>query len=120
MNRGEAGEEKACIFLVNKGYEVIIRNYRTPYGELDIVARNGDTLAIVEVKSRGSARYGSPAEYVTKKKRQKICRAAGIYLSKMEDSHCNIRFDIIEVYLRDGKINHIPNAFAFEIGDITA
>ena len=116
MNKGKAGEDRACAYLKDHGYEIITRNYKTLYGELDIVARKDDILAIVEVKSRSQTSYGTPSEYVTKKKQERISRATGIYLMQNLDFHFNVRFDIIEIYWKNGKINHIPDAFMFDVG----
>ena len=71
MNRGVQEEGMACIFLENCGFTVIDRNYRTRYGEVDIIAKKGDTLVFAEVKARSYGSFGRPAEHVTQKKTSK-------------------------------------------------
>jgi putative endonuclease len=118
MSRGDLGEQLAAEYLIQRGYEIPVRNYRTKYGEVDLIASQGDTLAFVEVKARSGTRFGLPYEAVNVSKQMRICRAAGDYLSKNSGFKMNVRFDIIEVYLKSGKINHIENAFEFKAGDL--
>ncbi len=110
---GAAGEEAACEYLEDKGYEILKRNYKTPVGEIDIIAISPDDVcAFVEVKTRRSIEFGLACEAVDRKKREKIIKVAKSYYYKGD-----MRFDIIEVYYEDKegfyptKINHIENAF---------
>ncbi len=114
---GACGEDAACEYLKNKGYRIAARNMRTRAGEIDIIAEDGECLVFVEVKTRTSSAFGTPAEAVTYYKRQNIIRAAEMYLMK-NPAESDIRFDVIEVYGKsvDGgfyteKINQIINAF---------
>ncbi len=98
---------------------LVTRNYRCPYGELDRVMRHGDTLVFVEVKTRRSLTYGSPAAAVTAFKRRQISRAAACFLQEhaLDDIAC--RFDVVEALAQDGppRIRHLPAAFEVEEWD---
>jgi putative endonuclease len=96
---GDSAEETAARFLEEQGLEVLLRNYRVRLGEIDIVARERDTLAIVEVRSRASALYGGAAASVTWTKQRRIGRAAARLLGQRRDlSRCRVRFDVIVVH----------------------
>ncbi len=116
MNRNNIGfakEKQAALYLKNKGYIILSTNYHSRFGEVDIIARDNETLVFVEVKFRASERYGDPAEYVNINKQKKICQAALTYFSFnhfREDTPC--RFDVIAIY-SDDTIRHIENAFMF-------
>ncbi len=113
---GRYGEELAVAWLKKKGYTIIDRNYRKPFGEVDIIARDCDCLVFIEVKTRRTGRFGTPAEAVTFKKQQQISRIASEYLSctGMLDNQC--RFDIISIVLHENQppvIDQIVNAFDY-------
>lgn len=105
---GAAAESRAAAYLAGLGYEILERNFTCKMGELDIVARSGDTVVFVEVKSRASAAYGAAQEHVTAAKRLKLLRAAGYYVQR-RGLDCPLRFDVIA----DGPdgLSHIENAF---------
>lgn len=105
---GKNGEDIACKYLENKGFTIVCRNYRSRYGEIDIIAKDDKFLAIVEVKKRKNTKFGQPAEYVDVKKQQKIIKTALMFLTQ-NSFELQPRFDVIEIY--DGQINHIKNAF---------
>lgn len=110
---GEEGERLACSFLEAKGFEILERNWRHGRHELDIVARQGRELVVVEVKTRSSDLYGQPAEAVKAGKRGKLIKAANAYLVE-NGGDLGLRFDIVSVILHPaGKpyIHHIPDAF---------
>lgn len=114
---GQCGEDAAAQLLKKKGIKVIERNYKNKIGEIDIIARDKENLVFVEVKTRSSEKFGTPAEAVTYYKKQKIVNTARVYLMK-NPTDLNIRFDIIEVYGGfDGerficeKINHFEQVF---------
>ncbi len=113
FNSGAAGENAAVKYLKKNGYKILERNYRKTYGEIDIIAKYGENIAFVEVKTRKSDSYGSPAEFVTVKKQKKIIKAAYSYIQQY-NLDAEFTFDIIEVHI-DGlkvkSINHIKNAF---------
>ena len=79
---GRRGEDLAESFLRARGYEILARNYRTPVGEVDIVARQGETLIFVEVKTRRSRRFGLPEEALTRRKQAHLLAAAQTYLAE--------------------------------------
>ncbi|MGI6152393.1 MAG: YraN family protein [Christensenellaceae bacterium] len=110
---GKTGEDAVCVYIEKGGGEVLARNYRCAYGEIDVIARQGATICFVEVKTRTSKRYGSAAEAVTPAKMAKIRETALHYIAEHVDSDCNFRFDVAEVYLQNGMpdIHYIENAF---------
>lgn len=105
---GKLGEKKAQKYLKKQGYKILERNFKTPFGEVDIIAANDDTVAFIEVKTRSSDRFGQPNEAVDKTRQQRYIRSAEYYFLN-RDAEVTIRFDIVEVL--NGKINHIINAF---------
>ena len=110
---GDIGECAAAKFLKKNGYKILRRNYRKPYGEIDIIAQKGENIAFVEVKTRKSDSYGTPSEFVTLSKQRKLKKTAYTYIQE-NDLEAEFTFDIIEVYLKRQKIeniNHIVNAF---------
>lgn len=112
---GKRGEDLAHRYLQDKGYVVVGRNYRTlnRSAEVDLVARDGETVVFVEVKTRATDRYGAPEEAVDRDKRRNIVRAAGDYLRRSEQSWELARFDIVTVLFADGiRIEHLQDAFA--------
>jgi len=99
---GEEGEALAVRFLKKKGYRIIQRNYRTPIGEIDIIARDKETVVFVEVKTRESMRYGLPFESIGLKKRQKIVNVAELFLKRFREvPPC--RFDVVSISYKDGR-----------------
>ena len=110
---GQRGEELAARALEARGYTILARNYRTPIGELDIVARDRQHLLFVEVKTRRTETFGAPAEAVGAHKQGQIVRAAKWYLANARYPELQPRFDVIAVILNHGEpvISHIPNAF---------
>ena len=113
MNRvGKEGEELALKFLKDKGFRVLERNYRTPIGEIDIIARDGNTLVFIEVKTRSDMSFGSPFESVTQRKRDKIHKTALWYIKGLGREPA-ARFDVLSIDLQDGRtvIEHIKDAF---------
>lgn len=113
---GSQGEEAAARFLEKKGYEILERNYRACGAEIDLIARDGDTLCFVEVKTRKSEDFGLPAEFVDLRKRRKIIRGARVFSGRRKYAEMYIRFDIVSV-VHEGRrpvIQHIENAFEEE------
>ncbi|MEW6556139.1 MAG: YraN family protein [Elusimicrobiota bacterium] len=106
---GKSGEFQAEQFLKNAGYKIITKNFRTRYGELDIIARDDDTIVFIEVKTRkGSDKYGAPEYSVTGYKQRNLAYAAIIYIKK-NSLTTNYRFDVVAIC--ENKIEHIKNAF---------
>ena len=105
---GRRGERKACRYLFFRGWKILRRNFVTPYGEIDIIAKRRGTLAFIEVKTRLNYDYGTPAEAVDERRKRRYIMGANYFLTD-KNVDMTVRFDIIEVYR--GKINHIENAF---------
>ena len=108
---GAAGERIAEAYLCQKGCATLCRNYHFGHKEIDLVMRDADTLVFVEVKARSSVRFGAPAEFVTLRKRKHLLLAAQGYLLEHGLSDAPARFDVVEVYLDTGTVEHIENAF---------
>ncbi|MCJ0976505.1 YraN family protein [Rhodococcus sp. ARC_M12] len=111
---GARGEQLAVRHLEDIGLEVIERNWRHRTGELDIIARDGDAVVFVEVKTRSGIGYGTPAEAVTYTKQTRIRGLALHWLSLQQGPWVQIRFDVIAIVVgRDGSpvITHVRAAF---------
>ncbi len=110
---GKRSERLAAEYLKRKGYRILASNYRSPLGEIDIVARDGDTLVFVEVKARSSRRFGSPKGAVTPAKQRKISMAALDYLKRTGQGHRRARFDVVSIDSAAGRpeIEVVKNAF---------
>lgn len=108
---GKSGEDIAVKFLETHGYRVLDRNYTTDVGEVDIFATDEKTLIAVEVKSRLSLAYGTPAEAVGYRKIKKITQVTSQYIKQFRLFDIPVRFDVIEVYLENKTVNHIVGAF---------
>ena len=109
--RGKSGEDIAVKYLETHGYRVLDRNYTTAIGEVDIFVTDNKTLIAVEVKSRLSLEYGTPAEAVGHNKVKKISQVTAQYIKQFRLFDIPVRFDVVEVYLQDNTVNHIQNAF---------
>lgn len=107
------GEKEAIHFLKTNGYKIITQNYRTKFGEIDIIAQEKDTLVFIEVKARHTDTFGEPEAAVNKFKQNQISKAAIVFLKKNNLLEKRARFDIIAIrYINQSpKINLIKNAF---------
>jgi len=108
---GKVGEKNAEKYLKKLGYKIIAVNKVTPFGEIDIVAKDNDYTVFIEVKTRLSSSYGEPAEAVDYIKRKHLINSARYYISENKLFDTPIRFDVVEVFGEEKKINHIENAF---------
>ena len=111
---GRHGEDLAVQWLRKKGYEIVARNYRRRFGEVDIIARHNGYLVFIEVKTRSSNRFGLPADALTIRKQQQLTRIAEDYLVHHNYLDIPCRFDVLSVVLRQGKkpeISIVVNAF---------
>jgi putative endonuclease len=115
-NSGKIGEVFAARFLAEKGYKIIGANFRTRFGEIDIIAENGKYIIFVEVKTRNANSIASPKESVDSRKQAKIIKATGQYLALYQPT-LQPRFDVVEV-ITEGteipklkEIHHLENAF---------
>jgi putative endonuclease len=109
-NRGQAGEDIAAEFLGREGLAILHRNFRCRFGEIDLIARDGDTIVFVEVRMRGRGDFGGAAESITARKRGRLIKAAGFYLAgQPRTPRC--RFDAILLSSPDGRVEWIRDAF---------
>ena len=100
---GSAGEDAAARFLQRNGYAVLETNFYYDHGEIDIVAKEGNTLVFVEVKSRRSGRFGAPEESVTPRKQELLRRTAEGYVLSKNLGAVECRFDVVSVMMNGGK-----------------
>lgn len=110
---GQKGESIAARHLKKCGYKILVQNYRNKIGEIDIVARDGDTIVFVEVKTRRSDHFGGPKWAVTFQKQRKISMVALSYLKEFRLNDHKARFDVVTV-LENGKkpaVEVVKNAF---------
>ncbi len=114
MNKKELGNKYEKIvekYLEKKGYQILESNYRNFIGEIDIISKYNDCIVFIEVKARKTKKYGLPRESVTKRKIDKIRKCSLLYLRDNDIYDNPLRFDVVEVYINEKKINHIKNAF---------
>lgn len=109
---GKSGEEIASKYIENQGYEILERNFSCQQGEIDIIAKDKEEIVFIEVKTRTNKKYGLASEAVNENKQNHLLRAIKyyIYIKKYENKF--IRIDVIEVYIKNGKVevNHIKQA----------
>lgn len=117
---GRKGEAVAVDLLRRSGYRILGRNVKARFGEIDLVAREGETLCFVEIKSRSGLRFGWPEEAMTRQKRLRLSRLAGWYLQTRRVS-APVRFDVVSILFGpDGapaRTRLLKSAF--ELGDVS-
>ena len=106
---GRDAEARARRYLAGAGFEILSSNYRTPAGEIDIIAREGDVLCFVEVRSRADTGSYDPLETITYEKRRRIERAAEVYLEALSGPRPAVRFDVVSV--KGQRIDLLRDAF---------
>jgi putative endonuclease len=113
IGTGKKGENIAVAYLKSHGYRIVERNYKCLFGEIDIVAKDGNTVVFVEVKSRKSEEFGDPQVAVGLEKQKKISKISLKYLEEKHLYPCNARFDVvaIKMLLSGNKVELIQNAF---------
>lgn len=114
LRRGQLGETAARRHLQQRGLKFLKANFRSKRGEADLVFRDDDCLVFVEVKTRSVGGWVRPARAVDAGKRRRLTRLAFDYLRRLPNPAIKIRFDIVEVLLRDDKVaevRHLPNTF---------
>ncbi|MDD5432788.1 MAG: YraN family protein [Candidatus Omnitrophica bacterium] len=113
---GNKGEDLAAGFLKENGYKIIIRNYKSKLGEVDIVAFDKDVLCFIEVKTRNSLEFGLPKEAVSPFKQRQLAKAALLFLKEKKFLNKKARFDIVSVLCSQSspKIDLIKNAFELD------
>ena len=110
---GKSGEEIATCLLKDNGYKILARNYRTKLGEIDIIARDKDTVCFIEVKTRNSDRFGFPVEAISISKQRQISKAALMFLKQNNLLDKKARFDVVSIICSENtpKLDLIKNAF---------
>jgi putative endonuclease len=113
FQRGLSAESRAALLLIAKAYRILARRWKTPFGEIDIVARRRGVVVFVEVKARGSV--GEAVEAVTERTKRRVMAAAELWLARHpQQANGDIRFDVI-VITPGGMPRHIVNAFTAEV-----
>jgi putative endonuclease len=97
VERGTSAETRAARLLAASGYRIVERNFRCKLGELDIIARDGEILVFVEVRSRADAEHGSALDMIGPRKRARVARVAAFYLEAMRPSYERCRFDVVGI-----------------------
>ncbi|HEX7136666.1 MAG TPA: YraN family protein [Vicinamibacterales bacterium] len=110
---GKTGEELACRELTRRGYAILARRWRQRVGEIDIIARDGETIVFVEVKARDGRAFGAPAEAVSAAKQRRIAQLAIMFLTRNGLANCRCRFDVVSVDVGAGApiVQVFRNAF---------
>jgi putative endonuclease len=111
---GRSGEEAAVAYLKKKKFRMICRGFRFHKGEIDIIARDGDTLVFIEVKTRSGRDFGRPEDAVTPRKQDQIRRLAEAYLAMNNLTAIPCRFDVLSLLWDEEegpRIHHIKDAF---------
>ena len=114
--RGNLGEAAVIAYLRERGWNMVEVNFRSKYGEIDLIAEDGEYLCFVEVKLRKSAAYGSAAEFVDRRKQSRLRATAELWLMR-HPTDLQPRFDVVEIYAPQGtdtkkpEIFHLKNAF---------
>ena len=115
LRRGVLGEKAAKKYLRQRGLKFLCANFRSARGEMDLVFREKDCLVFVEVKTRSSEDWTRPAASVNAHKRKLLSGCALDYLQLLKNPEVKMRFDIVEVLLKDGtvrEVRHLPNTFS--------
>ena len=110
---GDQGEALAGRYLEARGYTILDRQWRCRFGELDLVAEDGDFLCFVEVKLRKNGSFGTPGEAVGLRKQEKLRAAALLYLAE-HPTALQPRFDVIEIYAPQGQNTQTPELYHWE------
>ena len=103
LSLGDRGEMAACVFLKDKGYEILEKNYKCKLGEIDIIARRNGRIAFIEVKTRTSVQFGMPQESVHFQKQEKIFKLAQWYLKEKKLEKIPVAFDVVAVLWEKGQ-----------------
>ena len=117
--KGDIGEAAALNYLMQSGYIILDKNFRSRYGEIDIIGKDNDYIAFIEVKTRKNFKMGLPCEAVTYYKQHRIGRMALLYIAKNKLIDYNFRFDVVEVVLDNSEVKYLRLIKdAFEVNSI--
>jgi putative endonuclease len=112
---GRQGEEEATAYLVKQGYKIIQRNFRCPWGEIDIIAQKGPVLVFIEVRSYKTNNFGLPQESIKRAKQKKVRQVASFYLKKAGQLEMPVRLDVLALKFNQKnevtQLTHLKNAF---------
>lgn len=110
---GKEGEEMAVAYLLKNGYEILIQNYQFQKGEIDIIARTGNTVVIVEVKTRSTPDFGDPQDFLKKGQIQRLVSTADHFVQNFVDDDVEVRFDIFAIIKNKAgtRVEHLKDAF---------
>jgi putative endonuclease len=112
---GKDGEDRAARFLTKQGYRILERNYRTPSGEIDIIALHEGEVVFIEVKTRTSDAFGAPQLAVTAQKQRRMIKAAFGFIKRRKLHQVPCRFDVVAISAAtDQKVELIRNAFEID------
>ncbi len=114
IQTGKIGESEGVAYLKQLGYRILEENYRTPFGEIDAIAKESGAIVFVEIKTRRGTGYGFPEEAVHERKQRKLVQSAQCYLKRVRKLSAPSRFDVLSISIRsDGgfEFNLIRNAF---------
>lgn len=113
---GKSGEQLAREYLRKKGYKILEHNYRTRYGEIDIIAQQDSSIVFIEVRTKRTPKFGPPQLSITKFKRNQITKSALAYIKENAISDQSCRFDVVAITFESSgtKIDHIENAFELD------
>jgi putative endonuclease len=100
---GRFGESIAVKKIIESGYKILARNFRTKFGELDIIAKDKENIVFIEVKTRRSLKYGAPEEAVSKIKLHKMELSANIYLKRYGQKPPKCRFEVVSIIVANNK-----------------
>lgn len=106
-DKGNLGELAALNYLTQNNYVILDKNFRTKYGEIDIVAKDNDYISFIEVKTRKDLKLGLPCEAVNFSKRNRIARMALMYISRKKLQGHNFRFDVMEIILNNNQVKYL-------------
>jgi putative endonuclease len=114
LSKGISAEDHACTFLQQKGLAIVARNFRSKRGEIDIIARDGDTLAFIEVRLRTHLGYANAQESVNKTKQMRIIHTAEYFLMRFPHwQNANMRFDVVSFSQLNVEPEWLRSAFDF-------
>jgi putative endonuclease len=112
---GKAGEDRAAKFLTSQGYRILERNYRTPHGEIDLIALHQGTIVFVEVKTRTNDAFGAPELAVTPQKQRRMVNSALGYIKYRKLHQVPCRFDVVAISTAaEQELSLIQNAFEMD------
>lgn len=113
IKTGRTGEDTAILELKKKGYKLLEKNYRSHFGEIDIIAEDGDIIAFIEIKTRRSDSYGEPGLSITKQKKERMYKTSLAYLIRNGMTSRRCRFDVVLIirYRNKDDIQVVKDAF---------